>query len=594
VRPARQPHVLRDYAVLADGERGVVMGPRGDLAWMCFPRWDSEGVFSSLIGGAGSYTVTPEEPFVWGGYYEPGSLIWRSHWVTAGGSVIECREALAFPGERERAVVLRRVIAHSGEARVRVALDLRAGFGREPMADLERRGPGSWAGRSGGVRWRWWGATGARVSGSGQGPWLQRVLSVPEGQQHDLVLVLEREEGDAISADRAWSSTEAAWRQRVPEFERTIAPRDARQAYALLLGLTGPRGGTVAAATTSLPERARRGRNFDYRFVWIRDLAYTAQAAAAADGKDLLDRSIRFITERQLADRDHLRPAYTVEGEPIPDERSLDLPGYPGGADVVGNRVVGQFQLDVFGEVLLALAAAAGRDRLEAAGWDAAQAAAKAVERRWREPDAGIWELEPREWTHSRLACVAGLRAMAALPPARRLAPRWMSLADRILADIACRAVHPSGRWQRAVDDPRPDASLLLGAIREAVPEGDPRSRATLRAVTDELSVDGYVYRYRTDQPLGEAEGAFLLCGFWLAMAWGREGDQQAALRWFERSRASCGTPGLFTEEYDVMQRQLRGNLPQAFCHAALLECAATLEGGAVPALGRGAARAMA
>ena len=132
------PHVLREYALLADGERGVLVGPRGDFAWMCAPRWDSDAVFSSLIGGQGSYAVTPQQRHVWGGYYEDGSLIWRSRWVTESG-IIECREALAFPGEAQLAIVLRRVIAVQGAARVQVVLEPAASFGRAPAAGAASR-----------------------------------------------------------------------------------------------------------------------------------------------------------------------------------------------------------------------------------------------------------------------------------------------------------------------------------------------------------------------------------------------------------------------------------------------------------------------
>ena len=141
------------------------------------------------------------------------------------------------------------------------------------------------------------------------------------------------------------------------------------------------------------------------------------------------------------------------------------------------------------------------------------------------------------------------------------------------MAATAADGVHPSGRWQRAPDDPRVDAALLLPAIRGAVPPGDPRSTATLRAVRAELEQDGYIYRFRhDDRPLAEAEGAFLLCGFWTSMALHQQGDGVSAARYFERNRASCGPPGLLCEEYDVAQRQLRGNLPQAFVHALLIE----------------------
>ena len=145
-------------------------------------------------------------------------------------------------------------------------------------------------------------------------------------------------------------------------------------------------------------------------------------------------------------------------------------------------------------------------------------------------------------------------------------------LADAIVADTAdCQ--HPTGRWQRAPDDARVDAALLLPALRGAVPATDPRSRATLAAVRAELADQGYVYRFRQDErPLHEAEGAFVLCGFFMALATHQQGDLVAAAHYFERNRAACGSPGLFSEEYDVVQRQLRGNLPQAFVHALMLE----------------------
>jgi len=132
------PHVLRQYALLADGERGALIGPQGDIAWMCAPHWDSDAVFSSLIGGGGAFAVTPQDVrHVWGGYYEHGSLIWRSRWITNDG-VIECREALAFPGDSDRVVLLRRIVAVAGAARVRVVLEPRPGFGRHGPGALHQ------------------------------------------------------------------------------------------------------------------------------------------------------------------------------------------------------------------------------------------------------------------------------------------------------------------------------------------------------------------------------------------------------------------------------------------------------------------------
>jgi GH15 family glucan-1,4-alpha-glucosidase len=573
-----RPHVLREYSLLADGERGVVVGPGGDYTWMCFPHWDSEACFATLIGGAGTYAVTPEARFVWGGYYEHG-LIWRSRWITDDG-VVECREAMALPAQPERAVLLRRLQTYDSPARVRVVLDLRTAFGARRATRLRRSANGTWRAQLGDAQVSWVGAGQAEPRTNGySGRPLVMTLDLDPGQTHDLVLVLDSgsDAEPPPDPDVAWSATEAVWRERVPDLDCGDAERDARHAYAVMQGLTGVSGGMVAAATMSLPERARQGRNYDYRYVWVRDQCLAGQAVAKAGPHALLDDAVGFVCARLLEDGPNLVPAYTTTGGPVPDQSNLGLPGYPGGSDVVGNWVNHQFQLDAFGEALLLFAAAAEHDHLDGDGWRAVEAAASAIEKRWREPDAGIWELEPDHWTHSRLACVAGLRAVATHQPSEQ-GSRWLALADAIMAEAAATAVHPDGRWQRSPTDSRIDTALLLPVLGGAVPSDDPRSLATLRAVIDELTDDGYCYRFRPDQrPLGEAEGAFLLCGFLLAQAHAQQGDMLSAARWFERNRSACGPAGLLSEEYDVTQRQLRGNLPQAFVHAALLQCAAVL-----------------
>lgn len=569
------PRVLREYALLADGERGILVGPQGDCVWMCAPRWDSDAVLSSLLGGGGVYAVTPEGTrFVWGGYYETGSLIWHSRWVTTTG-IIECREALAFPADPGTAVVLRRVTAVAGAARVRVVLDIRAGFGRHGMDDLHRH-QGVWTARTGGLRMRWAGGQDAKPERDGA---LVAHLTLEPGASHDLVLEIGGLAGDQpVDARAAWEATEAAWTAAVPEMSDTLAPRDARHAYAVLRGLTSAGGGMVAAATMSLPERATGGRNYDYRYAWIRDQCYAGQAVAVTQPHPLLDDAVAFISDRVLADGPQLKPAYRIDGGPVPDERRLPhLSGYPGGADKAGNWVNRQFQLDALGEALLLFAAAARHDHLDTGHWRAVEATVAAIEARWGDADAGIWELDNQHWAHSRLMCVAGLRAMTgSASPGQGAA--WSSLADTIAADVGADCVHPSGRWQRSPGDERVDAALLLPAIRGAAAPDDPRSRATLAAVSAGLGREGYVYRFRQDQrPLEDSEGAFLLCGYLMALATHQDGRETEAIAWFERSRAACGPPGLFTEEFDVGQRQLRGNIPQAFVHALLLECAARL-----------------
>jgi len=570
--------VLRDYAVLADGERGIVVGPHGDFVWMCFPRWHDPALFSALIGGGGSYAITPVEPHVWGGYYEPGSLIWRSRWVT-NTAIIECREALALPSRAERAVILRRIVACQGTARIRCRLRTLANFGTSAARAVRREGD-TWIVEHDHLRLRWTGARAARVARSTTGC-LEMELTVEEGDYHDLVMVVDVGHGgdDVPEPFLAWAATESAWARRIPSLAASIAPRDARHACAVMMGLTSADGGMVAAATTSLPERARRSSSYDYRFAWIRDQCYAGHAALRAGVHELADLAVAFVAQRLLADGPNIRPAYTVTGGHVPDQKRLRLRGYPGGSDIVGNWVNNQFQLDAVGEALLLLAAAAERDRLDIDAWRALETAVSVVERRWREPDAGMWELEPHHWTHSQLICAAGLRAAAKVAPASTgTGAAWTTLADTITAEAGRTAVAAGGAWQRADDDSRVDAALLMAEVRGAISPDDPRSIATLAAIDAALVEDGYLYRFRHDaRPLGDAEGAFLLCGFMMSLRQHIAGNRFDAMRWFERNRAACGPSGLFSEEYDVRQRQLRGNLPQAFVHALLLECAVVL-----------------
>ncbi|WP_422746376.1 glycoside hydrolase family 15 protein [Mycobacterium sp. WMMD1722] len=574
---SESPHVLRDYALLADGHRGALVGPRGDVSWMCAPRWHDDAVFSALIGGAGSFVIRPLSRFVWGGHYERGGLIWRSRWVTDDG-ITECREALAYPGDPHRLVLLRRVLAVRGPTRVGIEVQPVAHFGRDRMRRLQQDDDGSWRAEIDTLRMRVSGLPAARPDYTAAAPALTAELTLAEGDRHDIILEMSDQAlpERPPEAELSWRSTEMSWGRAVPRLDASVAVDDARQSYAVLRGLTSPGGGMVAAATLGLPERAKAGRNYDYRYVWIRDQCYAGLSVAVEEPLPLLDDAVAFVGERLLADGADLRPAYTVDGDAVPAERSLDLPGYPGGNDVVGNQAGTQFQLDAFGEALQLFAAAARLDHLDSTGYRAMQTAAGAIADQWHRPDAGIWELDPRRWAQSRLACVGGLRAAAA-QASRSDAAQWSSLADAIIADTAD-CSHPDGRWQRAPGDQRVDAALLLAALRGAVPADDPRSRSTVAAVADELSRDFYVYRFRHDgRPLHEAEGAFALCGFLMALATHQQGDPVSAFRYFERNRTACGPPGLLSEEYDVVQRQMRGNLPQAFVHALLIESSLVL-----------------
>ncbi|GLY42800.1 glycoside hydrolase [Amycolatopsis sp. NBRC 101858] len=564
------PHVLREYALLADGERGALCGPRGDIAWLCAPGWSDSAVLSSLIGGRGAYSVSPAATCVWGGYYEFGTLIWRSRWVSTD-TVVECRDALAYPADPRRAVLLRRIEAVERDVRMHVQLDLRDAFGGRSMRNLALN-EGVWTAHTGDLRIRWSGATSAQPDDQGR---VSFDLTVPGGTQHDLVLeISDRRLPPPPEAGKLWAATEHTWHTAVPRLEGTVAPRDAGHAYAVLRGLTTAGGGMVAAATMGLPERAEAGRNYDYRYVWLRDQCYAGIAASVADAHPLLDDAVAFTTARVLEHGDKLLPAYRSDGTPPPDETTLHLPGYPGGNPVSGNHVNGQFQLDTLGEMLQLYAAAARHDHLTADVEPAIDLCVDLITRRWDQPEAGVWELQDDWWSHSRLACVAGLRAIARHHTAHRGA-ELSGLADKLLAETTRRCTGPRGAWQRSPNLPGTDAALLLPSVRGALPADDPRTTATLAAVRSDLCDDGYAYRFAPDdRPLGAAEGAFLLCGFVMSLAEWHQGHDVEAFRWFERNRAACGPPGLLAEEYDVRQRQLRGNLPQAFVHALLLETA--------------------
>lgn len=575
-------HSLRDYALLADGHRAALVGPQGEVAWLCAPGFADDACLSGLLGGPGRFRLQPAAPAVWGGSYRRRGLIWTHRWLCDDGSIVECDDLLAHPGDPETAVLLRRVRVLTGSVTMTAGLELAAGFGEHRLTEVRRDDDGRWTGTSGQLRMRLTGLGDASAHRAGtavrdeQGALVGRV-HLHGGDTLDLMLEVGACVGPPPDVETTWSSTCASWERALPPLPGLRATRDADLSRAVLRGLTGPSGGMVAAVTTSLPERGRTGR-YDYRYCWIRDQAMVGLSAVAAGDHALVDDAVRFVGDRLRTDGAKLMPAYTPHGDRVPDERWVDLPGYGGGGVRVGNHVNAQFQLDAFGEAMQLFAAAARVDRLDADGWKAAIIAADAAAQHWQDPGAGIWELTDQCWTQSRLSLVAGLRGLAEVSPGGASTTAWLALADEILAATAKDCVHPDGWWQRAPDDPRVDAALLLPVLRGAFRPTDPRADATLARVLTTLQEDGYVYRFRHDErALSDVEGAFLFCSFAAALAAHQLGDEMTAIRLFERARSACGPPGLFSEEFDVQQRQPTGNLPQAFVHGLLLECAAVL-----------------
>ena len=314
------PHELRDYALLADGQRGILADPDGELAWMCFPTWSDPAVLASLLGSRGSYRIQPNGRYVPGGSYEDGTLIWRQRWVTDSG-VIECRQALAYPGRPDRVVILRRVSVLEGDARLSAFVALAGDYGRRPGGSWHRVGQGSeWETSVNGIHARWTGALDAVPVENADGPAVRFDFRLGRGDNHDFVLELQRtpfQAHDTVEADDLWRQTAKSWAESIPQCSEIPAGRDVRQSFATLRGLTDAEGATVAAVTTALPERAEAGRNYDYRYGWIRDICYSGHAGAAVQGGEtVLDDAVRWACARILEHGPSTAPAYKGDGEP--------------------------------------------------------------------------------------------------------------------------------------------------------------------------------------------------------------------------------------------------------------------------------------
>ena len=256
-----------------------------------------------------------------------------------------------------------------------------------------------------------------------------------------------------------------------------IADRDVHHAHSVLAGLTSGSGAMVAAATMGLPERAEQGRNYDYRYAWIRDQCFVGHRRGPR--REPGSPGQRGPLRRPPActsDGPASRPPTPSTGGPVPDERRLRPARLPGRRDVVGNWVNDQFQLDAFGEALQLFAAADAQDRLDADGWRAAEIAVDAIAERWQEPDAGIWELDPPAWTQSRLACAAGLRRGRPAPASRQRGRDGRHSPTLWSPTPPGTALHPTADGNAARPTTRVDAALLLAAIRGALAPDDPRS----------------------------------------------------------------------------------------------------------------------
>jgi GH15 family glucan-1,4-alpha-glucosidase len=600
---------IADYAFLSNCHTGALIAPDGAIDWLCVPRFDSPSVFGSLLDRqAGFFRFGPfgiNHPSARA--YEPGTNVLETTWKTPAGWIV-VRDALTMgpwdhddqvtPHTRPPAdddgehMLVRTVECIDGRVEVELVC--------EPAFDYGRT-PGSWELIDGGHR-------AADVTCDGQ---------VTLRLQSDLKLGIEGtrvrarhtlEAGDTAYCALSWAEglatpddyADATARiQRTVRFWRTWLSRaripdhrwrDPIQRSALTIkGLTYmPTGATVAALTTSLPETPGGERNWDYRYTWMRDTTFTLQALhfLALDWE--ADEFMQFVADIEATEDGSLQIMYGIDGRRDLTESTRDeLSGYAGARPVrVGNGAYNQRQNDVFGSVLdSVLLHTRHGQRLPRRLWPIVETQAECATKVWREPDQGIWEARgaPQHYVSSKLMCWVALDRAAQLAEIRGDSGRaadWRQTAEEIRADILEHGVTADGVLRQHYATDALDASVLLAAIFEFLPPDDDRLRATVRAVAEHLTENGFVLRYHTDETddgLAGKEGTFLICSFWLVSALAIIGELQEANDLMEKLLRIASPLGLYAEEFDADTARHLGNFPQAFSHLALIEAAARI-----------------
>jgi GH15 family glucan-1,4-alpha-glucosidase len=595
VAPVRQPWdnvtlAIDEYALIGDTQTAALVGTNGSIDWLCLPRFDSGACFAALLGGRehGFWQIAPVgDVHRIVRRYRDDSLVLETDFHTDDGvvRVIDC-----MPLRSDRASVVRIVQGVSGRVPMRMELVVRFDYGWVVP----------WVRRTGD---HLHGVAGpdfiCLVTGiDTKGENLHTVAEFDSGAGERVPFVLSWhphfEDGSCGGdAELAVAETDDWWRQWSASCLYTGPWRSAvvRSLITLKALTYGPSGGIVAAATTSLPEQLGGGRNWDYRYCWLRDGSFTLEAMLRAGYIDEAEAWRGWLLRAAAGDPAQLQIMYGLTGERRLTELELDwLPGYEGSRPVrIGNAASQQVQLDVYGEVMDTLhhARRAGMEP-DLAAWALQRALAEHVEGHWHEPDEGIWEVrsERRHFTHSKvMAWVAMDRAVAGVEQFGLDGPveRWRSVRDQIHQEVCDRSVDGErGCFVRAYESADVDASLLMIPLVGFLPPDDERVIRTVEVIQEELLTDGYVLRYRTDgadapDGLEGDEGAFLACSFWLVDNLALVGRHSEAQALFERLVGLCNDVGLLSEEYDVTTGRLVGNFPQAFSHVGLVNSAFNL-----------------
>ncbi len=594
---------IASYGFLSDCEVTALVAPSGNVEWMCLPRMDSPSVFGAILDrDAGGFRLGPADVTVPAARrYLPGTMVLETSWGTTTGWIIVRDVLLIGPWHHmdelshthRRAptdydadhVLLRTVRCVNGEVQVTLDCEPTFDYGRKPAQwSYTDRGYHQGLARADGVDLQLQLTTDMRVGFEGSRAMARTLLK--DGESRFCALSWSEHEPPFTcdEAHRRMTWTAHHWQHWLARGNFPDHPwRGFLQRSALTLkGLTfAPTGALVAAATTSLPETPGGERNWDYRYSWIRDSTFALWALYALGFDWEANDFFWFIAD--VAERDEeLQVMYGVGGERDLDERVLEhLHGYEGARPVrVGNGAHRQRQHDLWGAVLDSVYIhTTSRDRLDERLWPILCRQVECALAHWREPDRGMWEVrgEPKHFTSSKMMCwVAADRGarLARIRDELDLADRWQSAADEIHADICANGVDERGVFTQHYDTHALDASLLLMPLVRFLPPDDPRVRATVLAIADELTVEGLVLRYRvkeTDDGLSGEEGSFAICSFWLVSALAEIGEHLRARQLCEKLLSMSSPLELYAEELDPQTGRHLGNFPQAFTHLALI-----------------------
>jgi alpha,alpha-trehalase len=599
---------IAEYAFLSNCHTGALVAPDGAVDWLCVPCFDAPSVFGSLLDReAGFFRFGPfgiTHPSARA--YEPGTNVLVTTWKTPAGWV-RVRDALTMgPRDHEDDVtphtrppadddadhmLVRTVECLEGRVEVELVCEPAFDYGRT-MAE--------WAPVDGGRHVADATAAGQTIRLSTDlalGIEANRVRARHHlGPGERAYCALSWAEGlagpqDVDEAEARVAATTRYWRAwlggaRVPDHRF----RDPVQRSALTIkGLTYmPTGATVAALTTSLPETPGGERNWDYRYTWMRDTTFTLQALHMLNLDWEADEFMQFVADVEPTEDGSLQIMYGIDGRrDLTESIRDDLSGYAGARPVrIGNGAFDQRQNDVFGAVLDSILLHTRKsERLPRRLWPIVESQAECATQAWRQPDQGIWEArgKPRHYVSSKLMCWVALDRAAKLAGIRGdpdIQATWQATADEIREDILTHGVSDGGFLRQHYETDALDASTLLAAIFGFLPGDDKCLHATISAIADDLTEDGFVLRYRTDETddgLAGKEGTFLICSFWLVSALAIAGELQPARDLMERLLRVASPLGLYAEEFDSETGRHLGNFPQAFSHLALMEAAARI-----------------